>query len=353
MIYFKLDKNKFDKVSVLFGDYVDVVYLNGKVILASEDGICYAHIMCEAYAEDVNQGRFGFRVETSILKRLLLDGKVGIRDASPNIELSMYGNEEEVIYTSYTPMMNSFIDFKEVQYLISEFKEYDYKHVVGENTVIKLSSKLNQVFTSEVEYCYVFCNNSYLFAKSNLGSFCVDGKYFKNVTSIFSRFKLIDNYLVFLEGDTLITLRRNRMPLGSDLKYIMKSKAICRFLVDFKRANYLVNSLGTENYKARLDFNAGKLIVDSSKGTFEARVNLEEEKRQLSMEEKIALMKSSNSSTPSTSSNSASKIINIPKWVFNVISDYSNLTFYIKKNSCLIKFGNSIVIFQGGFIDEK
>lgn len=352
MIYFKLDKKKFDKVSTLFGEYVDIVYLNGRVILASEDGICYCHLICEAYAEDVNQERFGFRVETSILKRLLLDGKVGIRESSPNIELSMYGDSEEVIYTSYTPMMNSFIDFKEVQHIISEFKEYDYKYVVEENTVIKLSSKLNQVFVSEGEYCYVFCNNSYLFAKSDLGHFCVDGKYFKNITSIFNRFKLIDNYLVFLEGDTLITLRKNRMPLDSDLKYIMNSKAICKFSVDFKRANYLVNSLGSENYIAKLDFNAGKLIVNSYKGIFEAKVKSDREKIQLSIEEKIALMKSPNSSVNS-SSKSSSKIINIPKWVFSVISDYSNLTFYIKKSSCLIRFGNSIVIFPGGFINEK
>lgn len=350
MISFRLDKKKLDRILPLCGTYVDVVYFNNKVILASEDGVCYCQIMFDAFSEDANQKRVGFRIETGILKRLAVNGRVGIRFADSSVELSMFGEGEEVIYKSFTPMMNSFLEFGLVTNLVNRFNDYDYHHVTQESSIIKLASKFNDVFVSEGRFCYVFHNNSYVFAKSDLGDFCVDGKYFKNVTSMFERFKLIDNFIVFIEENIFIYLKRNKMPILSDLEYIVSSKAICRLSMNFKRGNYLVNSLGAENYKATLNVTAGKLFIETSKGKFEAKIDLlEEKKKELTMEEKLKAL-----SSPSVNNRVLrDRMIRIPKWVFGVISDYSNLTFFVKKNTCLVQFGTSYVVFQGGFISEN
>lgn len=348
MISFRLDKKKLDKIIPLCGTYIDVVYLNNKVVLASEDGVCYCQIMFDAISEDKNLGRTGFRIETSILKRLAVNGRVGIRFTDSNVELSMYGEGEEVIYKSFTPMMNSFLEFGVVTSLINRFNDYDYHHVSQESNIIKLASKFNDVLVSEGRFCYVFHNNSYVFSKSDLGDFCVDGKYFKNVTSIFERFKLIENYIVFVEDNVFIYLKRNRMPILSDLEYIINSKAICKISMNFKRGNYLVNSLGAENYKAKLNVTVGKLFIETSKGSFEAKIDItDEKKKELTVEEKLKALNSPSKRVL------RDRIINIPKWVFGVISDYSNLVFYVKKNSCLVQFGTSYVVFQGGFINEN
>ena len=350
MISFRLDKKKLDKIIPLCGTYVDVVYFNNKVVLASEDGVCYCQIMFDAVTDDRGQKRAGFRIETSILKRLAVNGRVSIRFTDSSIELSMYGEGEDVIYKSFTPMMNSFLEFGVVTNLVNRFNEYDYHHISQESNIIKLASKFNDVLVSEGRFCYVFHNNSYVFSKSELGDFCVDGKYLKNVTSMFDRFKLIDNYIVFVEDNIFIYLKRNKMPILSDLEFIVNSKAICKIAMNFKRGNYLVNSLGAENYKAKLNVTAGKLFIETSKGSFEAKIDiLEEKKKELTMEEKLKALSSPSANTRVL----RDRVINIPKWVFGVISDYSNLTFYVKKNTCLVQFGTSYVVFQGGFINES
>lgn len=349
MFSFRLDKKKLDKMLPLCGNFVDIVYLNNKVIACSEDGICYSQIMFDAVPSIPNQGREGFRIETSILKRLSVNGRVEVFIGESEVELSMYGEGEEVIYKSKTPMMNSFIEFNVVSELANKFSEYDYHHVSQESAIIKLASKFNDVFVSEGRFCYIYHNNSYVFCKSDLPAFCVDGRYFKNVTSLVEKFKLIENYLVFMEDNLFIYLKRNKMPSLSDLEYLVTSKAICRLELNFKRANYLINSLGAEDYKACLNITANKLIVDSSKGSFEAKVDIiNEKKKELTMEEKMKAF-----SQPISSMALVDRMVKMPKWIFGVMGDYSNLVLYVKKSSCLLQFGTSYLVFQGGFVNEK
>lgn len=351
MFTFRLDKKQFDKILPLCGNYVDIVYFNSKVIIASEDGICYSQLMFDAVADDPNQKRIGFRVETAILKRLAVNGRIGVYCSDTEVQLSMYGEGQEVIYKSSTPMMNSFLEFSEISDIINKFDDYNYCHISTESTVIKLASKFNEVFVSEPRFGYICHNNSYIFCKSDLPPFCVDGRALKNVSSISARFKLIDNYLIFLEGNTLIKLTRNRMPLTSDLEFLVNSKAIAKYQLNFKRANYLINSLGAEEYTSELNLTVNKLLVRSNKGSFESKVEIiNENKKELTLEEKLKALEKPNPIGQQKSL--IDRVIKIPKWVFSVISDYSNITIYVKRNSCLVQFGTSYLVFSGGFVNE-
>lgn len=355
MFSFRLDKKKLDKLFPLCGNFVDVVYINSKVIIASEDGICYSQLMFDAVSDDPSTKRVGFRIETSILKRLAINGRVEVFITDTEVELSMYGQGQDVIYKSSTPKMNSFIEFGEISKIINKFNDYDYCHFTQESTIIKLSSKFNTPFVSEGRFGYIYYNNSYVFSKSDLPAFCVDGKALKNVISVIDRFKLIENYLVFLEDNLLIRLSRNRMPIVSDLEYLANGKAISRYELNFKRANYLINSLGAEEYETKLNITANKLIVSSSKGTFEAKVDIVDEKKPvLTVEQKLmALNKpSSIGVSPLNKKKLVDRIVKIPKWVFSVMGDYSNIVLFVKKSSCLIQFGTSYLVFQGGYLNE-
>lgn len=352
MFSFRLDRKQLDKMFPLCGNFVDIVYINSKVIVASEDGICYSQLMFDAYAKDPNQKRLGFRIETSILKRLALNGKVEVYLSDNEVHLSMYGEGSDVIYKSSTPMMNSFIEFSEMANLVNRFDDYDYSALTVEPPLIKLASKFNDVFVSEGRFSYIYHHNSYIFCKSPLKPFCVDGKAFKNVTAIINRFKLIDDYLVFLEGNLFIRLTRNRMPLLSDLEYLANSKAITRYELNIKRCNYLINSLGAEDYSTELNLTTNKMIINSNKGKFECKVDiLNEKKKEKTLEEKLKEL-----NNPSLNANSLNKlrhrIVKIPKWVFGVIGDYSNIILYVKKNTCLVTFGTTHLVFQGGFCSE-
>lgn len=363
MFSFRLDKKKLDKILPLCGNFVDIVYLNSKVIVASEDGICYSQLMFDAVSDNPSNKREGFRIETSILKRLAMNGRVEVFCSDTEVHLSMYGEGQDVIYKSSTPMMNSFIEFGQILEVVDKFENYDYQHITSESTIIKLASKFNDVFVSEGRFSYIYHNNSYIFCKSNLNAFCVDGRALKNVSSVIGRFKLIDNYLVFLEENMLVRLTRNKMPIFSDLEFIASSKALAKYELNFKRGNYLINSLGAESYEAIINITANKLMVTSNKGKFEAKVDvLNEKKKELSTEEKLKALKSSsivsNNGSPTIipskpTSNLVDRMIKVPKWVFSVIGDYSNLVLFVKRSSCLVQFGNSFLVFQGGFINEN
>lgn len=350
MFSFKLDRKQLDKLFPLCGNFVDIVYLNSKVIVASEDGICYSQLMFDAYAKNPDQPRLGFRIETSILKRIALNGKVEVFIGDNEVHLSMYGEGHDVIYKSSTPMMNSFIDFKDVVDLVNKYDDYDYSSITNEPALIKLASKFNDVFVSEGRFAYIYHNNSYIFCQSGLRPFCVDGKAFKNITGMISRFKLIDDYLVFMENNLFVRLTRNRMPLLSDLEYLVSSKAISKYELNIKRCNYLINSLGAEEYTAELNLTANKMIVRSNKGTFECKVDIvDEKKKEKSLEEKLKELKA-----PSVNKQVLrDRVVKVPKWVFGVISDYSNITLFVKRSSCLVKFGTTFLVFQGGYSNEN
>lgn len=352
MFSFKLDKKKLNSIIPLCGNFIDIVYINNKVIIASEDGICYCQLMFDA-TSSTPSNREGFRVETSVLKKMAQDGRVEVYCSPNEVTISMYGNGEDVIYRSTTPMMNSFLVFDSVLSIMEKFSEYDYSELKTEAGVIKLASKYNEEVISEGKFLYIYHNNSYIFCKSELPPFCVDGRAFKNITSLITRFKLIDDYIVFLEENLLVRLRRNKMPISSDLSFIVNGKALAKYEIGFKRASLLVNSLGAEEYTSELNFTVGKLSIVSGKGKFEAKVDIKENNKvsEQSVEDKLSSLKNLGKSAPVIKT--VDRVIKIPKWVYSVISEYYNLTVFVKRNTTIIKFGNNLVVFQGGFINEK
>ena len=351
MFSFRLDKKKFNNLIPLCGNFIDIVYINNKVILASEDGICYCQLMFDATSDKPNS-REGFRIETSVLKKMAQNGRVEVYCSDTEVTISMFGEGQDVLYRSSTPMMNSFLTFDEILGIMDKFHDYDYREIKTESGIIKLASKYNEVVVSEGQYLYIYHNNSYIFCKSDLPPFCVDGKAFKNITSLVSRFKLIEDNIVFLEDNLLVKLRRNKMPLLSDLSFIVNGKAIAKYDVDFKRASLLVNSLGAEEYTSELNLTVGKLSVNSAKGRFEAKVDLindsSNNNSEKSVEEKLKALQ--NIGKPSIELNKVDRVIKIPKWVYSVISEYYKLTFFVKRNTTIVKFGNNLVVFQGGFV---
>lgn len=358
MFSFRLDKKKFNSVIPLFGNFIDVVYINNKVIIASEDGICYCQLMFDATSDTPNS-KEGFRIETSVLKKMAQHGRVEVYCSDTEVTISMFGEGQDVLYRSSTPMMNSFLEFDEVLAIMDKFSDYDYNEIKTESGIIKLASKYNEPIVSEGKFFYIYHNNSYIFCKSELPPFCVDGRAFKNITSLVTRFKLIEDYVVFLEENLLVRLRRNKMPLLSDLSFIVEGKAIAKYDVDFKRASLLVNSLGAEEYTSELNLTVGKLSINSNKGRFEAKVELldnngnrinnsSKEVDNRSVEDKLKALQ--NITNPSVTKSTIDRVIKIPKWVYSVISEYYKLTFFVKRNTTIVKFGNNLVVFQGGFV---
>lgn len=351
MFSFKLDKGKLDKISSFCGTYIDIIFNNNQVLIASESGVSYIHLSCPAVSE-TGDSHTGFRVETKLFMSVSVTGKVLVEKFDSEISISFYGNEKEPIYKILVPSQTSFIGFERILQLTSKIDDSDHYSIESETRLVRLASKLKSPIICSEGYFYIYYKNSYVFAKTLLPPFSCESVLFKDAINLENKFYLIEDSLLVVYEEIVICIRRNKLPVSSDIPLLVGGKARAHYALDFRKLSQLMNRVISNNYSIKLNLSVNKCFIECDKGRFEVTVpssnEIQANKEGASIDDMIK-----NLSSPSTTLSVSQKIIKLPYWVFKLLDGVAKVDLYVKRSSSLIIFNKVCIVIGGGFISEE
>ena len=350
MFSFKLDKSKLDSISKLFGTYLDIVFTNNTVLVASEGGMSYMHLSCPAVSETGDTYN-GFRVESKLFLSVAMTGKVLVEFYDTEVGLSFYGETQEVVYKIFVPNQRSFIDFNRILRLLNKVGSEKPYSLVGETRLARLASKFKTPIICMDGYMFIYYKNSYAFCKSELPSFSCDSVMFKNAIDVFNHFYLIEDSILVSHDDIVICIDRIRLPISTDIGMLISGKARGHYTLDFRKLVTLMNKVNSENYDIRLNFSVSKCFISCDKGKFEVSVpDLSAPKNNATIDDMISKLSVSKVNLNSSPMKVGEKIIRLPYWIFALLDNATKVELYVKRACTLIIFNNICLVVGGSYI---
>lgn len=347
MFSFKLDKTKLDKISKFFGTYLDIIYNDGVVLIASEGGLSYMHLSCPAISETGDEAT-GFRVDSKLFLTVASTGLVEVEQYDTQVGISFFGSSKVADYKILVPNQKSYIDFSRVMSLVEKIEDSVGYTISEEIRMVRMASKLKSPIICRDGYFYIYYKNSYIFCKSSLPAFSCESSMFKTIVDLGNPFYLIEDCIVSTADDITVSIRRSRLPISSDIPLLMSGKAKFHYALDFRKLVQLMGSVMADNYKIRLNLSVNKCFISCSKGEFEVSVpsvDIQQKKDEASVDDMIKSL-----SIGSSVTKVSEKVLELPYWIFRLLDSVARVDVYIRRSSTLLVFNKVCIVIGGGLI---
>lgn len=349
MFTFNLSKQNLMKLMPFCGDYIDIFYRDDRVLIASESGVSYAHYFIEAISL-TNDPSTSVRVPTELFSRLAIDGRIEIEKFSTESVISFFGKSNEPAYKYTVPNQISIINFEEKVELLSNLGDYESYNSREDMAMLSLAARLKTDITSLDGFMYVYYNNSYVFTKTKLPSFSCESLPLTKALMLSNKFYVVRGYIVVVNGDVSVIIRKNRLPRGSDIERLAKEKAKLKYGLNIKNLNSIMKSLRSADFDIKLNLTMSSCKIVCSSDKFDVKVPATEFKKEVVGEPDYKELFSN--LTKSSASLEGQRIIKLPYWIFKVIGSNDTVELFVKKTCSIIKFNNILLVIGGGLINE-
>ncbi len=345
MFSFKIDVAQLNKIIPFCGAYIDIMQKGNMAILCSESGQAYVQYVCSALNTNPNEAT-NVRVDTNLLVNMALDGKIDIEVLDSEVCLSFYNDLGQLSYKTFVPRQISYINLEEKLDIFQRANSCESYSLIKEQKLIRLASKVKTPFIINEGFAYMFYNRNYVFHPSECPAFAVDSDLLKKSISLSLYFKVVGDYLVFKDESVSIILQKQKLPLMSDIPYLVKYKAKKCIEVDLSKLTHLLSRIKSDKYSIRLNLDAEKCFINNDTNKFEVPVEvIDDSSKNKSLDDMLSNL--GNGLDLNQQVDKTYSVLVLPYWLPKVLERTSKVTIYITKRFSIIKFGHISVTIGG------
>lgn len=345
MFSFRIDVVQLNKIIPFCGAYVDIMQKGNMAILCSESGQAYVQYVCSALNSNPNEAT-NVRIDTNLLINMALDGKIDVEILDSEVCLSFYNDMGQLSYKTFVPRQISYINLEEKLDIFQRATSCENHNFIKEQKLIRLASKVKASFVINEGFAYMFYNRNYVFHPSECPSLCVDSDLLKKSISLTLGFKVVGDYLVFKEDSVSIILQKQKLPMMSDIPYLVKCKARKSVEVDLSKLTHLLSRIKSDKYNIRLNLSAEKCFIDNGVNKFEVPVEvIDDSSKNKSLDDMLSNLE--NGLVNSKASDTEDSILILPYWLPKILERTNKVTIFVTKRFSIIKFGHISVTIGG------
>lgn len=259
-----LDKDTLAKFSYFTGEYIDLVY-HDKILLACSDTVdYYAHVIVPILTRD-GEDISNIRIPSSLLSDLSVEKFLEIHIFDSHIRCIFSNEKKEFLYSTDLNKQICFVDYKSKLILQRNCDKYSRHNMSSIYPICSTLSKLNSNIVCINKHIYSEHNRCFLFTKADIPNFCLPAKVLSKVLSYTPDCRFIENYMYFNYGEIAIFITKHRVPMSSDLDYILNSKAKEKYTINVKNISQVTRKIKiASNSISYLNLQDGELLVESS-----------------------------------------------------------------------------------------
>lgn len=331
------------KIQAFCGPYIDIVCKGPYAMFCSESGQSFAQVVMPLIGV-ADEDSPGVRVDTELFMTLGIDSLMKLDVVDGEVVIEFY-NAEDLVYKIKVPKQTCYNSITEKNIVLKKSlscKVHDLDNVAR---LIRVISRFKSPFVSEGEFAYMYYNQSYVYKKAVLPQFCCDSDLLKKSISLTTKFCVCEDYLVFREGNVTIFIRKQKMPLTSDLEIIKRTKAHRMLEIDINKMGVLLSRLRAGKYTIELDLGLSKTIVISENGKFEVPVNISYDSDIKDLESQLNSLDDLSSEDLELDSfnESPSEVIRIPYWAVRVMERALKAKLFVYKRFYILKVNNIFI----------